>query len=368
MKKRLLALALCLVMAVSLLPITAAAEGEFSVNSVYVVGTFSAWAFLDSNRMEVVAPDVYELTYYNYDYTYALLKFALNKDWNDTFCGTFGGSGVETSAVYKDGSVIQLDVPSIPADITFRLDLSKFDYATKTGATFTITITDANHQFENGWTSDATHHWHKCLNDGCTETSGKAAHTDNDRDHECDDCGASVHIWQFKAAGNTLTGTCRKGDIDPVTLTLKADSVTLPTSPFNARLEGLEQFKKEVPNAVIGEFVYKYKGPGDSEYSIVAPTAANAKAGEYQVGVRISGLPMGKEEYPPAAAYSLADGVNPDGAGYADLYVQYTAADPAITAQTGDNRPIELMMASVLVFSALAAAAFILDSKRRSQQ
>lgn len=173
-----------------------------------------------------------------------------------------------------------------------------------------------------------------------------------------------MHTWQFKASGNTLTGTCGSCKKE-VSVTLKADSVTLPNSPFNARLEGLEQFKKEVPSAVIGDFVYKYKGSGDSEYRVVTPTAANAKAGEYQVGVRISGLP--NKEYGPVEM-SLDDEVIPDGAGYADLYVKYTAVDPAVTAQTGDNRPIELMMASVLVFSALAAAAFIADSKRRSHQ
>ena len=48
--------------------------------------------------------------------------------------------------------------------------------------------------------------------------------------------------------------------------------------------------------------------------------------------------------------------------------MKYTAVDPAVTAQTGDNRPIELMLVSVLVFSALAAAAFILDSKRKYKQ
>ena len=64
-------------------------------------------------------------------------------------------------------------------------------------------------------------------------------------------------------------------------------------------------------------------------------------------------------------AYSLTDGANGVDAGYADLYLKYTAVDPAITAQTGDNRPIEIMMASVLFFSALAAAAFILDNKRK---
>ena len=50
------------------------------------------------------------------------------------------------------------------------------------------------------------------------------------------------------------------------------------------------------------------------------------------------------------------------------LYTQYTAADPAITAQTGDDRPIEIMLVSALAFSALAAAAFLLDSKRKYRQ
>ena len=181
------------------------------------------------------------------------------------------------------------------------------------------------------------------------------------------------HDWQFTKTENSLTATCRnpeqyknsggcKCPIGEVSLALDAHSVTLPTSPFNARLEGLEQFKAAIPNAVIGEFVYKYKGPGDSEYRIVEPTAANAKAGEYQVGVRIENLPGPVESDGPVA---MAFEENPDNTGYADLFVHYTAADPAVTAQTGDNRPIELMMASVLVFSALAAAAFILDNKRK---
>ena len=182
------------------------------------------------------------------------------------------------------------------------------------------------------------------------------------------------HDWQFTKTENSLTASCRnpeeykkeggscKCSVGETSLTLDAHSVTLPNSPFNARLVGLEQFKAAIPNAVIGEFVYKYKGPGDSEYRIVEPTAANAKAGEYQVGVRIKNLPgTVAQEGPVAMAYEG----NQDNTGYADLYVQYTAADPAVTAQTGDDRPIELMMASVLVFSALAAAAFLLDHKRK---
>ena len=175
------------------------------------------------------------------------------------------------------------------------------------------------------------------------------------------------HDWQFTQKENSLTATCQNQldsqcPIGQISLTLDAHSVTLPNSPFNARLEGLEQFKAAIPNAVIGEFVYKYKGPGDSEYRIVEPTAANAKAGQYQVGVRIKNLPGAVEQKGPVA---MAYEGNQDNTGYADLYVQYTAADPAITAQTGDNRPIELMMASTAVFSALAAAAFVLDHKRR---
>lgn len=162
------------------------------------------------------------------------------------------------------------------------------------------------------------------------------------------------HNWQLTQTDSTLTAKCRNSGcpIQTVGVTLAADSVTLPESPFNARLEGLKQFQQEVPDAVIGEFVYKYKGPGDTEYRVVQPTAANAKAGEYQVGVRIT---------TPSSNTSGQNSVY-------DLYVKYTAVDPAVTAQTGDNRPIELMLVSVLVFSALAAAAFILDSKRKYKQ
>lgn len=166
------------------------------------------------------------------------------------------------------------------------------------------------------------------------------------------------HDWQLTKTENSLTATCRnrehyKCSIGETSLTLDAHSVTLPNSPFNARLEGKEPFKAAIPNAVIGDLVYKYKGPNG--WSVVEPTAANAKAGEYQVGVQIT-IPSNNP----------GDNVSGQSQGQVyDLYVKYTAADPAVTAQTGDNRPIEIMMASAAVFSALAAAAFIVDSKRK---
>ena len=181
------------------------------------------------------------------------------------------------------------------------------------------------------------------------------------------------HDWQFTKTENSLTATCRnpeqyknsggcKCPIGEVSLTLDARSVTLPDNPFNARLEGKEQFETAT-GAVISKIRYDYKGSDGVWHKGVDPVSANAKAGEYQAFVQISNLPR-----PVESDGVVAMAENPDGTYTADLYAQYTAADPAITAQTGDNRPIELMMASVLVFSALAAAAFILDSKRRSQQ
>ena len=166
------------------------------------------------------------------------------------------------------------------------------------------------------------------------------------------------HDWQLTKTENSLTAACRnreqyKCSIGETSLTLVAHSVTLPDSPFNARLAGKEPFKAAFPNAVIGDLVYKYKGPNG--WSVVEPTAANAKAGEYQVSVQIT-IP-GNNSGDNVSGQSQCQ--------VYDLYVKYTAADPAVTAQTGDNRPIELMMAGVVVFSVLAAAAFILDSKRK---
>lgn len=165
-----------------------------------------------------------------------------------------------------------------------------------------------------------------------------------------------MHTWQFKAAGNTLRGTCAGAncDIREVVLTLKADPVTLPNSPFNAWLEGWEDFQLAVPSATYDPNSFDYKLNGEP-----VTDQSNPKAGNYQAGIRINGLP-GTVENADAAARANMNSVY--------LYTQYTAADPAITAQTGDDRPIEIMLVSALAFSALAAAAFILDSKRKYKQ
>ena len=337
MKKRLLALILCLALAMSLLPVTA-----FALTDDDIVGIQDQGVYCGATYFTISAPS--DVTLYDFY-------------WMPV-------SGSIFVQLYPDN----LGRYKLAADFgTGYLYFSIDDTIPHSTWGFIALTINQGHDWSD-WTSngDGTHS--RTCGNGCVDSPQTEPCADTSpADCKCDDCEASMHTWQFKAAGNTLRGTCNHSycPTKEISVSLKADSVTLPTSPFNARLEGLEQFKKEVPNAVIGEFVYKYKGPGDSEYRIVEPTAANAKAGEYQVGVRIKNLPGTVAQEGPVA---MAHEGNQDNTGYADLYVQYTAADPAITAQTGDNRPIELMMASVLDFSALAAAAFVLDGKRKYRQ
>ncbi len=345
MKKRLLALVLCLVMASSLLPITAAAYTDEQMLS-WIEGITANGTYCGDTYFTISVPNDMELGSCYWIPVSNGGQVKLNPDNSESYMLAAGsGAGLVSVSLKYIGSGHEFE----PGH-EFFIKLN--------GLTINL-----DHDWSD-WTSNGDGAHSRSCKNGCGTTPQTASCADNNADCKCDDCGESKHTWQFKAAGNTLTGTCGSAncDIGEISLTLKADSVTLPTSPFNARLEGLEQFKAAIPNAVIGNFVYKYKGPGDSEYSVVAPSAANAKAGEYQVGVRIENLPGPVESDGPVA---MAFGDNQDGTWYADLYVKYTAVDPAVTAQTGDNRPIELMMASVLVFSALAAAAFVLDSKRK---
>lgn len=316
MKKRLLALALCLVMASSLLPISAAAV-DYHFNSASIVA--DGVEYRDTSSAQY--PGYYvNITGWTLEHNTGTI---VNTDGFITVSPIC--CSAEATDYLTDPPVAGVEYFPYISILNDSLLLNNFEYDDDFFANLVIPGYETNFR----------------------------------------DCGRGnsgtitlrfrmvKHSWQFSQTDSTLTAKCRNSGcpIQTVGVTLAADSVTLPESPFNARLEGLKQFQQEVPDAVIGEFVYKYKGPGDTEYRVVQPTAANAKAGEYQVGVRIT-IPS-----------SNTSGQN----SVYDLYVKYTAVDPAVTAQTGDNRPIELMLVSVLVFSALAAAAFVLDSKRRSQ-
>ena len=318
MKKRLLALALCLVLATSLLPITAAAV-DYHFNSASIVADGVEYRDTSSARYPGYYVNITGLTLEHNTGT------IVNTDGFKTVSPIC--CSAEATDYLTDPPVAGVEYFPYISILNDSLLPNSFEYDDDFFANLVIPGYETNFR-------------------DCDRSDSSAAITLRFR--------MVKHSWQFSQTDRTLTAKCRNSGcpIQTVGVTLAADSVTLPESPFNARLEGLKQFQQEVPDAVIGEFVYKYKGPGDTEYRVVQPTAANAKAGEYQVGVRIT---------TPASNTSGQNSVY-------DLYVKYTAVDPAVTAQTGDNRPIELMLVSVLAFSALAAAAFILDSKRKYKQ
>ena len=179
------------------------------------------------------------------------------------------------------------------------------------------------------------------------------------------------HTHQWKSSpidGNgtreaSTTISCTDPDCDApmqVDVSLTASDVTLPGNVFGAKLtvettenpavallstraaslplpglpEGLE----------ISEPVYKYSATG-SGYDPIDPADFTPKAGYYQASVQI--LDVTRDVT------------------VADLAVKYTVSDPAVTAATGDNRPIELMILGMTFFCAMAAGAFVLDGRRK---
>ena len=101
-----------------------------------------------ANEMEQVADKVYEITYHNVPkFDNYQVKFAANGKWADSWGGAeekfTPESGVAFDAVYN-GENLTVNVPYELADVTLRIDLSNFNYATKLGAVATVTVTDAS--------------------------------------------------------------------------------------------------------------------------------------------------------------------------------------------------------------------------------
>ena len=99
-----------------------------------------------ANAMTEVADKVYEITFNNVTaYDNYQVKFAANGAWTDSWgCeeeNFTAESGVAFDAAYN-GQNIVVNVPYDLADVTLRLDLTNFDYATKTGAVATVTVTE----------------------------------------------------------------------------------------------------------------------------------------------------------------------------------------------------------------------------------
>ncbi len=95
----------------------------------------------DKNQMTKISEGVYETTYKNVpagpDYQ---VKFTANKkDWTHNWGGVFTASGAESEAVYNSSSNITFSLEDT-SNVTLKLDLTGFDYSTKSGAKFTVTI------------------------------------------------------------------------------------------------------------------------------------------------------------------------------------------------------------------------------------
>ena len=95
----------------------------------------------DENNRMTASNDVYTKTYTGVAAGTYEAKFTANGAWSDNWGGTFSASGTESDAEYNGGN-ISFTVPYTQATVTFELDLTDFDYGTKTGATFTITVVD----------------------------------------------------------------------------------------------------------------------------------------------------------------------------------------------------------------------------------
>ena len=120
---------------------------EFKYDTVYAAGngegTWLNGASWDpayaANEMTKVEDDVWEIKFENVpDGFERQIKFTIDGAWTHNFGGAFEDSGVESAAVYN-GDNIAFDTDDT-CTVTARLDLRDFDFKTKEGAKFTLTI------------------------------------------------------------------------------------------------------------------------------------------------------------------------------------------------------------------------------------
>lgn len=162
---RLLSAILAVVLFFTLLPVSALAEGGVSnANTGLTIGitgstdSLNYWDVSNSISMKEVSPAVYEVTFENKSYEDIFgigctggFKFVKDNSW-DNFWG-FGAvsSGELHDAVYNGGNHITInpgsDAEESQHNFIIRLDLTNWDWGTKTGATFTVTVAAATNKF-----------------------------------------------------------------------------------------------------------------------------------------------------------------------------------------------------------------------------
>ena len=155
---RLLSALLAVALFFTLLPVSALAEGGGSnANTgltIGIVGNLNLWDESHSISMKEVSPAVYEVTFENKSYgdINGSVGFLFVKDnsWTDSWGFGAVSSGELQNAFYK-GDYITInpgsDAEESQHNFIIRLDLTNWDWNTKTGATFTVTVAAATNTF-----------------------------------------------------------------------------------------------------------------------------------------------------------------------------------------------------------------------------
>lgn len=156
---RLLSVLLAVALFFTLLPVSALAEGGGSnANTgltIGIVGNLNHWDESHSISMKEVSPAVYEVTFENKSYgdINGSVGFLFVKD--NSYADQWGSSVTASSGELHDavygGDYIKIDPGSdderSPHNFIIRLDLTNWDWNTKTGATFTVTVAAATNTF-----------------------------------------------------------------------------------------------------------------------------------------------------------------------------------------------------------------------------
>ena len=156
---RLLSAILAVALFFTLLPVSALAEDSGSnANTgltIGIVGNLNQWDESHSISMKEVSPAVYEVTIENKSYgdINGSVGFLFVKD--NSYADQWGSSVTASSGELYDavygGDYIKIDPGSNAEESThnfiIRLDLTNWDWNTKTGATFTVTVAAATNTF-----------------------------------------------------------------------------------------------------------------------------------------------------------------------------------------------------------------------------
>lgn len=155
---RLLSALLAVALFFTLLPVSALAEGGVSnANTgltIGIVGNLNQWVVSHSISMKEVSPAVYEVTVENKSYGDINgsigFKFVKDNSWENSWGFGTVSSGELHDAFYG-GDYIKIDPGSDAEEskhnFIIRLDLTNWDWNTKTGATFTVTVAAATNTF-----------------------------------------------------------------------------------------------------------------------------------------------------------------------------------------------------------------------------